>query len=56
MFKVRNYRYLLSNNKCSKLFVKPFKSEEIKEKLDMIFNTQNSKVDWANTPVHLVVK
>ncbi|MBP3765846.1 MAG: hypothetical protein J6G98_01515 [Bacilli bacterium] len=56
MFKLKNYRYLLNNNKCLKLFVKPFKSEDIKEKLDVIFNSHDSKVDWSNEPVHLVIK
>ena len=56
MFKLKNYRYLLNNSRCLRLFVKPFKSEEVKEKLDTIFNSQDSKIDWSNVPVHLVVK
>ncbi len=56
MFKLKNYRYLLNNSRCLRLFVKPFKSEEVKEKLDAIFNSQDSKIDWSNVPVHLVVK
>ena len=56
MFKLKNYRYLLNNSRCLRLFVKPFKSEEVKEKLDTIFNSQDSKIDWSNIPVHLVVK
>lgn len=56
MFKLKNYRYLLNNSRCLRLFVKPFKSEEVKEKLDTIFNSHDSKIDWSNVPVHLVVK
>ena len=56
MFKLKNYKCLLNNNRYLKLFVKPFKSEEIQEKLDAIFNSHDSKVDWSNIPVHLVVK
>ena len=56
MFRLKNYRYLLRSNKCLKLFVQPFKSEELKEKLDLIFDSHNSKLDWSNIPVHLVVK
>lgn len=56
MFKLKNYRYLLNNSRCLRLFVKPFKSEEVKEKLDTIFNSQDSRIDWSNIPVHLVVK
>ena len=56
MFKLKNYRYLLNNSRCLRLFVKPFKSEDIKEKLDVIFNSNDSKIDWSNIPVHLVIK
>ena len=56
MFKLKNYKDLLNNNRCLRLFVKPFKSEDIKEKLDVIFNSNDSRLDWSNIPVHLVVK
>ena len=56
MLKLKNYKCLLNNNKYLKLFVKPFKLEEIQEKLDIIFNSHDSKVDWSNIPVHIVVK
>ncbi len=56
MINIKNYKGLLSNNRCLKLFVKPFKSDDMKEKLDVIFNSQTSKLDWSNIPVHVVVK
>ena len=56
MMKIKNYRYLLNNSRCLRLFVRPFKSEDIKEKLDSIFNSNDSRIDWSNIPVHLVTK
>ena len=31
------------------------KSDEMKEKLDVIFNNNDSKLDWSNIPVHIVI-
>ncbi len=54
MFKLKSYKDLLSSRHTR--LIKPFKSSEIKEKLDMIFNSSDSKIDWSNIPVHIVVK
>ena len=54
MFKLKSYKELL-HSRYNRL-IKPFKSEDIREKLDMIFNSSDSKIDWSNIPVHIVVK
>lgn len=54
MFKLKSYKELL-NNRYTRL-IKPFKSEDMKEKLDVIFNSNDSKIDWSNIPVHIVIK
>lgn len=49
MKRVNNYKSLIN-------IFRKFNKKETEQKLDLIFNSKNSKINWSKIPVHLVTK
>ncbi len=51
MVKIKNYEFLLAKN-----VFKKFNKSEARQKLKMIFNPKDAKIDWSIVPIYMAVK
>ena len=51
MVKIKKYEFLLNNS-----FFKKFNKMQVKQKLNMIFNASDAKINWSNVPIYMVKK